>query len=224
MNNKLLIKAFEKAKEEINTDSVAPRAQKLSDFILEDSKEPYGAKILRIKFNSIKLDPETSITLKDHAKNSLSHYLGYNDFLEFSHKNQDPNSNDKSVSNKSTAHYKIIIACLVITLLIVSIYQYTNRQRWMIWEGTRYVEVNFDLKTYEVNKLKIYKQDRIDFFEKIVPKCEDVFFKKNGDVILWYGKNAEKEIEYFTALGLHPETGKSLKPITQYMIDTHICN
>ena len=31
-------------------------------------------------------------------------------------------------------------------------------------------------------------------------------------------------LQYFTALGLHPETGKTLKPITQYMIDKYICD
>jgi hypothetical protein len=58
----------------------------------------------------------------------------------------------------------------------------------------------------------------------VTPNCEDEFFNEDGSVKLWYGKNKNKDLEYFTALGLHPETGKTLKPITQYMIDKYICN
>ncbi|WP_435682498.1 hypothetical protein [Nonlabens sp.] len=53
--------------------------------------------------------------------------------------------------------------------------------------------------------------------------CDTVFFKSDNSVRFWYGKNKKKEIEYFTDLGLHPETGKTLKPITGYMIEKYIC-
>ena len=45
----------------------------------------------------------------------------------------------------------------------------------------------------------------------------------DGSERLWYGKNKNKELEYFTAFGKHPETGKTLKPITKYMIAKYIC-
>ena len=63
-----------------------------------------------------------------------------------------------------------------------------------------------------------------DFFKKINPDCEYSFFNNDGSVRVWYGKNVSKELEFFTDLGLHPETGKTLKPITQYMIDKYVCN
>ena len=50
-----------------------------------------------------------------------------------------------------------------------------------------------------------------------------IFTSKKGDVKIWYGKNIVKELEYFSLLGVHPETGKTLKPITEYMIKKHIC-
>jgi len=42
-------------------------------------------------------------------------------------------------------------------------------------------------------------------------------------VKIWYGRNIKKELEFFTSLGLHPETGKTLDPITDYMIKKYAC-
>jgi hypothetical protein len=53
--------------------------------------------------------------------------------------------------------------------------------------------------------------------------CETEFFDSNGEAKIWYGKNRKKELESFTAIGLHPETGKTLDPITVYMIRKYIC-
>ncbi|WP_435412704.1 hypothetical protein [Psychroserpens mesophilus] len=100
-----------------------------------------------------------------------------------------------------------------------------NETRWMVWQEDHYVEVEFDTEKHKVNQLKLYKEDRINLFKKITPVCDSTkFFNEDGSVNIWYGKNRNKELEYFTALGLHPETGKTLKPITQYMIDKYICD
>jgi hypothetical protein len=95
----------------------------------------------------------------------------------------------------------------------------------MIWQEDHYVEVEFDTEKHKLNQLKLYKEDRINLFKKLTPICDTTkFFNEDGSVNIWYGKNRNKKLEYFTALGLHPETGKTLKPITQYMIDKYICD
>jgi hypothetical protein len=94
----------------------------------------------------------------------------------------------------------------------------------MVWDENQYIEVKFDLDRYDVNQIKIYKDDRIDFFKKVITDCNTNFFSEDGTVQIWYGKNKNKELEYFTSFGLHPETGITLKPITQYMISKYICN
>lgn len=55
------------------------------------------------------------------------------------------------------------------------------------------------------------------------PSCDLIFFDKSGNAQIWYGKNLKGELEIFTSLGLHPETGKTLKPISKYMIEKYIC-
>ncbi|WP_157717119.1 hypothetical protein [Formosa sp. Hel1_31_208] len=116
----------------------------------------------------------------------------------------------------------IIISAVVISGIFI--YNYSTRQSWMMWQEDHYIEVDFDTEKYNMNQLKRYKEERINLFEKVSPTCDTKFFNDDESVNIWYGKNRNKELEYFTALGLHPETGKTLKPITRYMIDKYICH
>lgn len=93
----------------------------------------------------------------------------------------------------------------------------------MIWKDDHYEEVSFDTKKYELGKLKLYKEDRIKSFTKIKVNCEYDFFDKAGAPQVWYYKNDLGELELFTSVGLHPETGTTLKPISAYMIHKYIC-
>jgi len=94
----------------------------------------------------------------------------------------------------------------------------------MIWDSTGYKEVHFDKEKYSLNQLKLYDENSINNFHKITPSCDTVFFNQDTTVRLWYGKNTDGNLEYFTSLGLHPQTNKTLKPITPYMIKKYICN
>ena len=221
MHIKLLVLAFQKAEEEIQTDKVLPRAKLLSDFILEDSKEPYGEKILGIKFNSVKDGSKKSIRLKKHAEEALSHYLGYEDYADFLKKNN--YGVEESTIKLFLTKNKIAIVVSLIIIITVLVYSSITKQRWMIWQEDHYVEVKFDLEKYDIDQLKIYKEERIKNFKKLKATCDTDFFNDAGKVKIWYGKNSEKKLEYFTDFGLHPETGTTLKPITKYMIKTHIC-
>lgn len=224
MHRKLLEEAFKKAENAIGSDRVTHLSKHLSDFIVEDSKEPYGERILRDNYNKIINTSDEKIYLREHAAESLSHYLGFANFSDFIKNGSTevvPN-NTKSKSFIKKNKFVLIIGFVLISGVII--YNSVTKQRWMVWQEDQYVEVNFDTEKYKVNQLKIYQEERIQFFKKIIPPCEYTFFNQNGSVKIWYGKNKDKELDYFTTLGLHPETGKTLKPITQYMIDKYICN
>lgn len=224
MHTKLLVQAFQKAEQEIQTDKVSPRAQLLSDFIFEDSNEQYGEKSLRGKYNLIINDSEAKIRLKKHVEEALSHYLGYKDYPTFLEENKTNELDDRGRMKILWSKNKITIIVSLIIIVSVIIYNSLTRQRWMIWKEDHYVEVKFDLEKYNINQLKVYKEGRIEFFKKINnPTCNYDFFNEDGSVRVWYGKNSEKELEYFTSFGLHPETGKTLKPMTDYMINKYLC-
>jgi hypothetical protein len=222
MHNRLLKEAFDKAEKEIGSDKVYPRALHLSDYIFEDSKEQYGEKSLRIKYSAVSDGSKETIRLKKHVEEALSHYLGYKDYVMFVHQNKEI---EKKEDNKFIFFLKNNKITLTISSLIIAsvfIYSSATKQRWMVWQGHQYIEVDFDVKKYKIDQIKLYKEERIESFKKINTDSNTVFFNDDGSVNIWYGKNYKKELEYFTDLGLHPETRKTLKPITVYMINKYI--
>ncbi|HRA74534.1 MAG TPA: hypothetical protein PLB11_17115, partial [Flavobacterium sp.] len=64
--------------------------------------------------------------------------------------------------------------------------------------------------------------NRVINLKKIEVNEQTQFFK-NGKPLVWYCKYKGK-LTYFNSYGINPETGKPLKPMTQYMIDKHILN
>ncbi|MBQ0769083.1 MAG: hypothetical protein KBT58_07305 [Bizionia sp.] len=223
MHKKLLIEAFEKVKTEQGFTKKTHITEYLSDYINEDSGEPYGEKILRIHYNTAISNTEEKVELKQFAVTSLCNYLGYDDFSSYTKKND---TNTKILKLSFFAKHKVkllsILSLVVIVVLMSSLT--ANSQKWMVWENDRYQEVQFNTEKYSLNQLKLFKEERIQAFKKVILHCDTVFFNDDKSARFWYGKNTKKEIEYFTALGLHPKTGKTLKPITPYMINKYICN
>jgi len=224
MHNKLLKEAFEKAEKEIGSEKVFPRALHLSDYIFEDSKEQYGEKSLRIKYSAISGGSQETIRLKKHVEEALSHYLGYENYAAFVNENKPIEKKEDHTFLLFLKKNKIMLAISSLIIASVFIYSSATKQRWMVWQGHQYVEVDFDVKKYTIDQIKLYKEERIESFKKINTDSNSVFFNEDGSVKIWYGKNYKNELEYFTDLGLHPETAKTLKPITVYMINKYIYN
>ncbi|WP_458625961.1 hypothetical protein [Winogradskyella sp. PC D3.3] len=224
MHRKLLEEAFKKAEKETQSHKVTHLSIYLSDYIVEDSKEPYGERVLRDHYNKLMNHPEERIHIKAHAATSLSHFLGFSSFSDFIKQHPTEITDNVTKTRSFFNKHKRTISIVIIVIIGIYIVNSVTKQRWMVWQENHYVEVDFDTETYKLNQLKLFKKERITSFKKIEPSCDYPFFDNQGHVKVWYGKNKDKTIDYFTALGLHPETGKTLKPITTYMIDKYICN
>ena len=231
MHRKIILKAFEKArKEEVKGTGIVPStakcAERLSDFISEDGSGPFGEKSLRNLYNlSTKENGEDVQIKQPQVVNALCKYLGFDDYAAFLISNEE--LAPQEVVNNSTRFTRIQKFSLGVFLglvLVTSLLFYVNRQRWMIWEENHYVVAPFDAEKVQKGILKLYKEERIVNFKLVKPNCNYTFFNEDRSVRLWYGKNTNGELEYFTDLGKHPKTGKTLKAITAYMIRTHICN
>lgn len=223
MHRNLLHKAFNKAKKDLGSDRITHLSQHLSDYIIEDSKEPYGEKSLRVNYKKILENSSKKIYLKEYAAEALSHYLEFSSYAHFIKNNLDEDTKKNSKPLNFTQKNKLVIIIVLVVISGLFIYYSATKQRWMVWQEDHYIEVDFDTEKYQVNQLKLFKDERIKLFKKVSPISKETkFFNEDGSVNIWYGKNKDKKLEYFTALGLHPETGKTLKPITQYMIDKHI--
>ncbi|WP_452223492.1 hypothetical protein [Lacinutrix chionoecetis] len=224
MHRKLLTEAFEKAKKERGFTQKIHVTRFLSDYIIEDTKKPYGERILRNHYKNAIENREEDVELKSFAAKSLAKYVGYNSYEDYTTKTKGVLPTIHNISFIKKHKLKFIFLSPIIIIIILLSTMTVNNQRWMIWQNDHYVEVKFDPSLYSVSDLKLYKEERINTFKKIKPDCDIIFFKGDGSVNIWYGKNTKKELELFTSLGLHPETGRTLKPITEYMITKYICS
>ena len=224
MYKKVVQEAFKKAQKDIPGRTSETRiSEHISTVLLNDFKTQISGKTLRNLINQskkTKADEDISIS-SDYILN-LCKYIGYKDYNDYV-------LNTQSVVDKSVGlidflkrNWIILVICFI-TISSVIIYFSFNKQKWMVWNDTQFVEVDFDKEKYNLNQLKLFKDEQIENFKKIVPDCETIFFDDNGSELIWYGKNNSGDLEYFTFYGKHPETGKTLKPITKYMIRKHIC-
>lgn len=232
MHYKIILESFRKAKKHLKDlsgkePSFSSCAKYLSDKIYEINGFSFGEKSLRVLHNK-SVDASTkNVEIKQpKVVDALCKFLGYKDYADFVNKNKTLKeaSVDSPLKVKASSSEKFVFSALIFILItVVVIYISIDKTKWMVWQEDHYTVVPFDTEMYDINLLKLYKEERIENFRKIIPPCEYAFFNKDGSVRIWYGKNAKKVLEYFTDLGLHPETGKTLKPITQYMIDKYIC-
>ena len=231
MHKELLLKAFEKVRGELvfegnNEPSDSKCALRLSDIVSEIF--PYGEKSFRKLYKKAFTSPESDIQIsRPEVLIALAQYLGYDNYSDFLIKNNIDEIKRIEEERKVPRKYNKL-GLIIITLFLVGVigffgYHYFNKQRWMEWEGTHYVEASFDSDKLKHGNLKAYKEERITDFEKVTPNCETKFFNDDGGVRVWYGKNKKGDLEYFTSYGQQPQTGKTLKPITTYMIEKYIC-
>ncbi len=223
MHSKIIIDAFEKAGKELEelgdtSPSKVKKAEVLSDYLTNECKYTFGENRLRQYFNSCISGEE--IELKQKVALGLCKYLGYKNYKDYVLKNKGKGG---KMGNEMKPKIKIALFISVVIVLVFIINSSLNQKRWMVWQENHYVEVKFDDQKYDIGELKLYKEERIKKFKKITPDCNTSFFNTDGSVKIWYGKNKNKELEFFTSLGLHPETGKTLKAITSYMIEKYIC-
>jgi hypothetical protein len=233
MHRLLIIKTFEKviSEEKKSTGiepSVTSASKILSDYILETQRIPFGEKSLYNYYKASKKSENEDILIKQpKVVQAMSSYLGYDDYEDFKKANgfvstKEKTSKDFYTIKKKNVFLLVIGLLLLVIIVLFSIYSLT-KERWMVWDNNKYVEVEFNPKKYKLGQLKIYNENRIENFRKITVDCNTKFFDNSGKVKVWYGKNDNKQLEFFSTLGLHPETGKTLKPITGYMIDKYVC-
>ena len=238
MHNRLIKQSFEKAlQQEEERGNINPSksrlASVLSDYIEEHLQFQFGERRLRDYYNEVLAD--SIVEIKQTAVlNGLSSFLGYNDYQDFvvrltkDKKVPLPLESEKEVAETLRIKtfiksHKVSLAIAMISALVILFLMASKEQRWMKWDGNNYIEVSFDAEKLKSGALKIYKEDRVTSFVLIEPKCETQFFNDDGSVRVWYSKNKNGNLDFFSDYGLHPITGKTLKPITKYIIDKYIC-
>ena len=95
----------------------------------------------------------------------------------------------------------------------------------MAWADSLYIAVSCDTGPYSKYGTQVGSLDpmKLKNFKKVEVNMATQFFaEKTNKPLIWYYKNKDGEIEYYTAPGLHPITGKTLREITPYIIQTYV--
>lgn len=250
MHKKLLLMAFEKVRCELidkgdSSPSINKCAIRLSEIVSEDFV--YGPKSLRtLNKKAIKNEGGNFNIPQPEVVRALAKYLKFQNYEEFVLNNEDTvqekiddgglllisqtdgtaQEGGKSVdAPKQNNVRKMLIAFASVFLIVIaiSVYLFIDRPKWMVWNGASFEVISFDPELEKNGVLNVYNEDNFLHLKKIIPTCETKFFNGDGSERIWYGKNSNKEYEFFTALGKHPETGKTLRPITGYIIGKYIC-
>ncbi len=96
----------------------------------------------------------------------------------------------------------------------------------MAWVETSYKEISCDLEFHPDSgaKTELYNAKRFKSFKKVEVSASYDFFIDNNTKKprIWYYKNHNDEMEYFTYSGVHPTNGETLKKITPHIIDRYV--
>lgn len=228
MHKKLILTAFKKGEEERrksgdNAPAPTKIAKTISDFLSNDFGMGLTERRLMQFYNEanqLRASRKDINISKLKVVEGLCQYVGHTSYEEFLKIISSPT--EKLVcflqKNKNT------LIVYVFTIAITFVVTLTGRKRWMIWDETKVVEVTFDKELLEKGELKVYNENRIKKFKRIKnPNGNTQYFNSKGEPITWYHKVKKGHLEVYTAPGLHPKNGKTLKPITEYMIKEHIC-
>ena len=123
----------------------------------------------------------------------------------------------KSILNR---HKKVLTKVALLCSLGIGVVILLPKKECMQWNTNHYevVDCSTESSGFLDPRIPINK-DRLDL-KKLDPKTIKNYFE-NGQPRVWYAKIDDK-IELFNQPGLHPTTGKTLKPITQYIINKYL--
>ena len=155
------------------------------------------------------LEDGNDISMSKEIRESLSRYLGYENYKSFLNTVKKDKSNERP--------YIIVIIILFVVLILVLVLN--SRKECMIWKVNQYEKIDCEEAKAKPIDLKLLKE-----FRKVEPECHwDFFFDENGSPKVWYFKKGKNDLELFTRPGTHPVNGKTLNEITEYMIREHLC-
>lgn len=229
MHRELVLEAFKSGEEILikngsNNPSINSISEHIATFLTDDFKYSTHSRTLRNYYKTALEEEEINIS-RIETVNGLCKYIGFKDYNDFINSQKTVDESTVKKENKKNFLKKIYLFGFIVIVTVITtvlLFINNNEPKFMIWKIDHYEEVELDLNKYKLSDLKVYKQERIDNFKKIQPDSNYQFFNSDGTERVWYGKNNDKEYDFFTGHGLHPETGKTLKPITKYIINKYI--
>lgn len=125
-------------------------------------------------------------------------------------------------ANKYIAMLIILSGSIVLGSTGYAVWNIT-KPKCMVWNGETYKKTHCNkISEHTHHNILPLNDEVLKKFRKVTVCDTTTFFHPNGHPKVWYGKSPEKGYEFFSHHGLHPETQKTLKPVTPYIINRHI--
>ncbi len=201
---------------EAKRDSKKNTGGGLSKYLSEQMEEKFNLIIDKKTFNRYyegyiskvieKIEPQ------DDTLNALCKYLGYTDFKDFEVKRKEENKNEKLKRRLKFCYVFSIILAGLLSLFILKYY----KKNCILWVDDHFEKI----RCSGLENEEILDEIRLEKFRK-VPVCKDTIFFKDGKPIKWYDRK-DNVFTYFTYLGKNPESGRTVKAITQRIIDSRV--
>ena len=221
--------AFEKAKQEHAVHSPFALSTHISDHSNLSSKT-----VQKLHKKYIEKDGSTRKPTSSSI-DQLCKYLGYENYGEYYRTRKTaPEKGGKDTPKKGGAARKNRLVGPILVVLIAALMFAAIKTVWfsehpeegcMTWADTLYIKVPCDRSPYSGQGTAVVPLDKIRLknFKKVkVDMGTEFFSEQTGRPLIWYSKTNRDELEYFTAPGLHPLTGETLKGITEYIIEKYV--
>ncbi|MEO2050346.1 MAG: hypothetical protein ABGX00_01170 [Allomuricauda sp.] len=229
----IVLKVFKKAKEEHASHSRFALSNHVSDNSDLSSKTLERAYDRYIN-NKKKFGPPSA-----ESVDLLCRYLSFEDYADYIKKNPTKKDNDsdegpseivKEPARRNWAKTLVIAIGIISVVSVILNWPFDTKdvksgsEKCMAWADSLYLEVSCSAQPFTQFGTKAEPLDPIKLqgFQKIEVNMATQFFADDGKPMIWYYKNQDGEIEYFTAPGLHPITGETLRKITPYIIETYV--
>lgn len=214
MTHRIVKAAFKKAKSETEKDSINANAEFLSEYIFEKFKYSISTKSLTRYCKG-----ESSPNQK--TKDYLAQYLGYDNYDTYVKGNSDSSPKDELIAKRKNDLFSrkslIVIISLIVVVATSSFLGYMGGQEeCMVWNNDHYVMTECK---GSINERKFIPHIYNNL--KRIEVSDTTTFFRNGEVQIWYDKSNGR-LEFFTSPGIHPVNEKTLKPITNYMIEKYV--
>ena len=229
---KIVQKAFDKAKER----SASHRKHALAKHI--SSEANLSSKTIERAYDRYLNNKKNINPLQAESIDELCRYLGYENYAEyvkskFKSEIADQEETEEIPEEGLMNKYKKWIAPMVIGTIFIIILLYSIRGAetvgdsgiyCMTWADSLYVAVSCNTGPFSNYGTKVEPMDEMKFknFKQVKVTQAYPFFSEDDKPLIWYSKNKEEEREYFTAPGLHPITGETLRKITPHIIQTYV--
>lgn len=127
----------------------------------------------------------------------------------------------KSISLRVMGRVVVLVLLLLGSVYIIK-QEFFPKKSCMQWQNDHYETVDCnEIKQGILSQNDIMPIDESIINLKKIEVNKQTLFFKNDKPLVWYSKIKGK-LYYFNSYGMNPETGKPLKPITNYMIIKYV--